>query len=188
MTPEDFLALKISRIAEEKILERQFKLFFPELNFKDHIPWEHNGEKLKLKRIDGIGSFYYYSARGKMQFHEHVLDIICTELKKHKIRYKRPAQKRGSDLIIGKWNVELEIRANPPKMPERRNNLIQRIKRKPEHTIIVLLNEKDKRQYLHSPAREIIWKNNRFLTINELIQHISLQFKAKKLKKSTTKN
>ncbi len=171
MKPEEFLIFHIERIAERSALEKKFKLYFPSLKMGDHLPPEYGKDTLKEKQVDGIGTFLYFSRRGKMQFHEHILDIICDELKSRGIPYRRPNKKRGSDLIIGRWRLELEIRANPPKLPERRENLIQRMKLYPENTIVVLLNRKDKERYLHSPGREIITGNRRFVTVSEFLDN-----------------
>ena len=169
MNPEDFLAHHISRIARTEDLKARFKLFFPELDMELYLPQEHESELLKFKQVDGIGRYYFFSRRGKMQFHEFILDIICNELAARAIKFLRPNKKRGSDLIIGKWRIELEICSNPPRKPESRNNLVQRVKRYPEDTIILLLNQKDKQRYLHSPLREMITGNRRFLTVSEFL-------------------
>ena len=173
MTPQEFLRFHVQNITTETELRGKFKLFFPNLEYSQALIPRNNGEeRLKIKRVDGLGTFLYYSRRGKRQFHEHLLDIITEELKRQGINYRRSRKNIGADLEIGKLRIELEVRSNPAKEPEHRPNLIQRLRKHRETTIIILLNKKDKERYTHSRAREIITQNNRFLTIPEFLQKI----------------
>lgn len=140
-------------------------------NEKPHIP-KHldNGEILKEKYVKRLGTMIYYSRKGKTQFHEHLLTLICRKLENMHIQYERPAMHKGEDLKIGEWNIELEIRANPDKRPENRSDLLRRIARQPTRTIIVTLNTKDKQAYMHSKCRETLIENNRILTIEEFLK------------------
>ena len=173
MTPQEFLRFHVQNITTETELRGKFKLFFPNLEYSEAlIPRTNGEERLKIKRVDGLGIFLFYSRRGKRQFHEHLLDIITEELRRQGINYRRSRKNIGADLEIGKLRIELEIRSNPPKEPEKRNDLSSRARKHPEHTIMVLLNQQDKRAYLSSPLREILIQNNRFLTIPEFLQKI----------------
>ena len=73
---------------------------------------------------------------------------------------------------IGKLKIELEIRSNPPAQPEKRRDLKRRIKRDKENTVILLLNNKDKKRYLKSEIRTLIENNNRFFTVQEFLEKI----------------
>ena len=172
MNAEEFLRFHVEKIIKENELQAKFKLFFPNIKYDpDIIPKRNGHETLKIKEVEGIGKFFYYSTRGKITFHEYILDTICAELRKQQIRYTRN-KKISADLKIKGYSIELEIRSNPPKQPERRDDLIRRIKKNPDKTILILLNQKDKKAYLNSPAREIITGNNRFFTIREFLQKI----------------
>lgn len=161
----------MQQITTEEKLKGKFKLFFPTLEYSEAlIPSKNGEERLKIKQVDGLGTYLYYSRQGKRQFHEHILDYITEELKKQAIKYKRSRKNIGADLEIGKIKVELEIRSNPPKEPENRANFLRRLKQHPETTIIIVLNKKDKARYTHSQAREIITGNNRFMTIPEFLE------------------
>ena len=170
MTPEEFITYHVKRITTEEALKARLALFFPLIQYtQDIIPGWNGNEQLHVKQADGLGTFLYYSSRGKMCFHEYVLDIMCKSLKERHIKYSRPHQKRGADLVIGKWHVELETRANPPKQPERRQSLIRRARQHQEYTLIVVLNETDKHTYKHTPLRDAITGNHRFLTVKEFM-------------------
>ena len=171
MTPEEFLAYHVHQITTEQTLRTRFSMYFPALEYDTGlIPEQHEGELLHRKTVDGVGVFLYYSNRGKMQFHEHILNLICEALTRRHIAYRRPKQKRGADLLIGKWRIELEIRASPARQPEQRPNLLHRVRSHPEDTIIVLLNKQDRARYMHTRSREIITGNNRYLTVSDFIR------------------
>ena len=168
----------MQQITTEEKLKGKFKLFFPTMEYSEAlIPRKNGEEKLKIKQVDGLGTYLYYSRQGKRQFHEHILDYITEELKKQGTRYKRSRKNIGADLEIGKTKVELEIRSNPPKEPENRANFLGRLKQHPETTIIIVLNRKDKARYTHSRAREIITGNNKFLTLQEFLEKTEKLFK-----------
>ena len=123
-----------------------------------------------------------------MAFHEFLLDQVCQKLQEEDIPYTRPNKKRGSDLVIEKMRIELEIRSSPDKKPENRPSLIQRSARYPENTILILLNKEDKQIYLKSKIREIITGNNRFLTLQEFLEKAEKLFKTSKQSKIPKKD
>ena len=83
MTPQEFLRFHVQNITTETELRGKFKLFFPNLEYSEAlIPRTNGEERLKIKRVDGLGIFLFYSRRGKRQFHEHLLDIITEELRR----------------------------------------------------------------------------------------------------------
>lgn len=172
MKPEEFLKYHVEKITTLNEIISKFRLYFPNLKFSYDLIPAHNGtETLKIKDVEGLGKHFYYSQRGKLSFHEHLLDYICKELRKQKIPYVRN-KKISADLHVKGFYIELEIRSNPPKQPEKRNDLLRRIRRNPDKTILIFCNRKDKEAYLHSPAREIIISNNRFFTIPEFLDKI----------------
>lgn len=171
---EELMRFYVSKVSSEKELKEKLALFFPGLQFsRELIPKERETDTLKSKEITGIDKFYYYSRRGKKQFHEFVLDLITNELKRKGIKYKRARNNRGADLEIGKLKIELEIRSNPPAQPEKRRDLKRRINRDKENTVILLLNNKDKKRYLKSEIRTLIENNNRFFTVQEFLEKIN---------------
>ena len=170
---KNFIREEISNVISEESLKDKLKLFYPDVQYsRDLLEKNYKEETLKIKEVEGLGIFLYYSRKGKMQFHEYLLAILTKRLRQKKIKFKKPNSKKGSDLEIGKFKIELEVRSNPRKQPERRNNLKERCIRDPENTIIILLNKKDKQTYLKSELREIIYKNDRFLTLLEFINKI----------------
>ena len=170
---EELLRFYVSKVSSEKELKKKLALFFPGLQFsREMIPKKRESDTLKTKEITGLGTFHFYSRQGKKQFHEFVLDLITTELKKKGIKFRRPPNNRGADLEIGKLKIELETRSSPEKKPETRKNLRRRITRDQENTIIILLNKKDKKQYLKSELRKLITNNNRFFTVQEFLEKI----------------
>ena len=173
MKQEEFLEYHVSQITTLNELLGKFRLYFPNLQFSyDLIPSRHLNETLKIKEVEGLGTYLYYSRQGKRAFHELLLDYITEELRKQEIKYRRSRKNIGEDLTVKNFKIELEVRSDPSKKPETRPNLIQRIRQHPDTTILILLNKKDKEAYLHSIAREIIISNNRFLTIPEFLTKI----------------
>lgn len=170
---EELMRFHVSKVSSEKQLKEKLALFFPGLQFsRELIPKERETDTLKTKKIDGLGKFYFYSRKGKMQFHEFILDKLCRELKKRKIAYTRPNKKRGADLIIGNKKIELETRSNPAKQPQNRNKLLQRIRNDPKNQIIICMNQRDKRAYMQSQARDILISNNQILTYLEFLERM----------------
>ena len=181
MTPKELSTHYIEKIVEEKELLSKLKLFFPDeiTNLKNMIPEKHENEITRVKTIEGLGKFYYFGRQGKMQFHEFILDHICKELKKKKIPYTRPNKKRGADLIINNKKIELETRSNPSKQPQNRAKLLQRLRNDPKNQIIICMNQKDKRAYMQSEAREILISNNQILTYKEFLERLETLLKIK---------
>ena len=179
MTPKELSTHYIEKIVEEKELLSKLKLFFPDeiTNLKTMIPEKHENEITKVKTVEGLGKYYYFGRQGKMQFHEFILDKLCKELKKRKIAYIRPNKKRGADLIIENKKIELETRSNPAKQPQNRNKLLQRIRNDPKNQIIICMNQRDKRAYMQSQARDILISNNQILTYLEFLERMETIFK-----------
>ena len=175
---EDLMRFYVSKVSSENSLKEKLALFFPGLQFsRELIPKERETDTLKTKIIDGLGKFYFYSRKGKMQFHEFILDQLCRELKKRKIKYNRPNKKRGADLIINNKKIELETRSNPSKQPQNRAKLLQRLKNDPKNQIIICMNQRDKRAYMQSQARDILISNNQILTYLEFLERMETIFK-----------
>ena len=173
MKPEEFLRYHVEKITTLNEIISKFRLYFPETKFNyDLIPTHNGNETLKIKDVEGLGTYLYYSRQGKRAFHELLLDYITEELRKQEIKYRRSRKNIGEDLTVKNFKIELEVRSDPSKKPETRPNLIHRIRRYPNNTILILLNKKDKEAYLHSKAREIIISNNRFFTIPEFLNKV----------------
>ena len=173
LEPKEFIKSEVVKITREEDLEVKLKLFYPDLKYtRDLIDKKNGEERLKVKKVDGLGTFLYYSSKGKMQFHEYMLNILIKRLKQKKIKYRKGKRKYGADLIIGKYKIELEVRSNAKAEPENRPNLIRRIEKYPENTIIIVLNKKDKEKYIHSKAKNLIHKYNRFFTMLEFVNNI----------------
>ena len=168
---KDFFFYHIEQVVELEYLQRKFKLFFKEELDDSLIPTRKGNENLKVKKIDGFGTYLFYSKQGKMQFHEFVLDLICKSLKQSKIAFRRPNKKRGSDLIINKIHIELEIRSDPSKQPENRPALLSRIRQYPDSSLILCLTERDKKTY--RSARPILTLNGykKILTVQEFLKN-----------------
>ena len=174
LKPEEFIKSEIVKITREEDLKDKLKLFYPDLKYSRDLIDKKNGyERLKIKKVDGLGTYLYYSRQGKMEFHEFMLNILIKRVKQRKIKYKRGERKDGADLIINNYKIELEIRSNAPAEPENRPNFIKRIERYPNNTIIILLNQTDKKKYLKSKSRKLINKYNRFFTMLEFVNNIN---------------
>ena len=173
LTPSDFVLFHARRIVKLSALDLLWKREFPLLpSWREFLPDRIDGEVPKIKCIEGLGSFLYLSSRGKMQFHEFVLDYVCLGLRMRGIGWKRPARKRGADLVVRGYNIELEIVASASHNPQDREDLVRRVLSAPDATIFLFLNRLDKMLYLDSRLREIVFKNQRFLTIDEFFTRV----------------
>ena len=166
---KDFFYYHIEQVVELDYLQRKFKLYFHEELDDSLIPARKGNENLKVKKIDGFGTYLYFSKQGKMQFHEFVLDLICKSLKQQKIPFRRPNKKRGSDLIINKIHIELEIRSDPSKQPENRPALLSRIKQHPDSSLILCLTERDKKIYRSARPISLLHGYKKILTVKEFL-------------------
>ena len=171
--PEEFIISQINKIIKETNLKERLGLEYPNIQYTRSLIPERNEEKeiLKIKKVEGLGTYLYYSSKGKIAFHEYILHIIFKKLKIMKIKYKKGKTNRGEDIKINDYYIELEINANPSKQLYKRKKLINRIEKHPENTIIILLNKEDKKQYKQF-YKNIIYKNNRIFTIPEFLNWI----------------
>ena len=171
--PEEFIISQINKIIKETDLKESLSLEYPNIQYSRSIIPERNKEQeiLKIKKVEGLGIYLYYSSKGKIAFHEYILNIILKKLKLMKIKYKKGKTNYGEDVRIGNYYIELEINANPNKQLFKRQKLINRIKKHPETTILILMNKEDKKQYKKF-YNDIIYRNNRIFTIPEFLSWI----------------
>lgn len=175
--PEEFIKWEINKIIKEQDLKEILKLGYPNLEYTRDLLPERNEDKeiLKIKEVQGLGIYLYYSSKGKIIFHEYILGIILKKLKHMKIKYKKGKTNYGEDFKIMDYRIELEVNANPSKQLYKRTDLQRRVKRHIENTILILLNQKDKEQY-RKYYKEIIYKNNRIFTIPEFLDWIKKEY------------
>ena len=171
--PEEFITNEINKIIKERDLKNSLSLEYPNIQYSRSLIPERNKEQeiLKIKKVEGLGIYLYYSSKGKIAFHEYILNIILKKLKLMKIKYKKGKTNYGEDVRIGNYYIELEINANPNKQLFKRQKLINRIKKHPETTILILMNKEDKKQYKKF-YNDIIYRNNRIFTIPEFLNWI----------------
>jgi len=145
---KNFIRNEVSNVISENRLKEKLSLAYPEIEFsRELIEKSNNDEKLKIKEVEGLGIYFYYSKQGKIQFHEYILKIIIEKIKKMKIRYRKPTPLKGEDLRVKDYYIELEVNAIPNKQLYKRQNLKNRVLKHPENTIIITLNKEDKEQY-----------------------------------------
>ena len=171
--PEEFIISQINNIIKETNLKERLGLEYPNIQYARSLIPERNKQQeiLKIKKVEGLGTYLYYSSKGKINFHEYILKIILKKLKLMKIKYKKGKTNRGEDVKINDYYIELEINANPNKQLYKRQKLINRIKKHPETTILILMNKEDKNQYKKF-YNDIIYRNNRIFTIPEFLKWI----------------
>ena len=171
--PEEFITNEINKIIKERDLKNSLSLEYPNIQYSRSLIPERNKQQeiLKIKKVEGLGTYLYYSSKGKINFHEYILKIILKKLKLMKIKYKKGKTNRGEDVKINDYYIELEINANPNKQLYKRKKLVNRIEKHPETTILILLNQEDKKQYKKF-YNDIIYRNNRIFTIPEFLSWI----------------
>ena len=170
---KNFITWEINKIIKEEDLKEILKLEYPEVEYSRSIIPERNEERenLKIKEVQGLGTYLYYSSRGKITFHEYILGIILKKLKYMKIKYKKGKTNYGEDIKIKEYRIELEINAIPNKQLYKRQNLKNRVLRHPETTIIITMNKEDKEQY-RKYYTELLHKYKRIFTIPEFLAWI----------------
>ena len=170
---KNFITWEINKIIKEEDLKEILKLGYPEVEYSRSIIPERNEERenLKIKEVQGLGTYLYYSSRGKITFHEYILGIILKKLKYMKIKYKKGKTNYGEDIKIKEYRIELEINAIPNKQLYKRQNLKNRVLRHPETTIIITMNKEDKEQY-RKYYTELLHKYKRIFTIPEFLAWI----------------
>lgn len=166
---KNFIREEVRNVISEDRLKEKLSLAYPEIEFsRELIDKKNNDEKLKIKEVEGLGTYFYYSKQGKIQFHEYLLKIIITKIKKMKIKYRKPTPLKGEDLKVNDFYIELEVNATPNKQLYKRQNLKNRVLKHPENTIIIVLNKEDKEQY-RKYYTEILHKYKRIFTIPEFL-------------------
>ena len=170
---KNFITWEINKIIKEQDLREILKLGYPEVEYSRSLIPERNEERenLKIKEVQGLGTYLYYSSRGKITFHEYILGIILKKLKYMKIKYKKGKTNYGEDIKIKEYRIELEINAIPNKQLYKRQNLKNRVLRHPETTIIITMNKEDKEQY-RKYYTELLHKYKRIFTIPEFLAWI----------------
>ena len=169
---KNFIRNEVSNVISENRLKEKLSLAYPEIEFsRELIEKSNNDEKLKIKEVEGLGIYFYYSKQGKIQFHEYILKIIIEKIKKMKIRYRKPTPLKGEDLRVKDYYIELEVNAIPNKQLYKRQNLKNRVLKHPENTIIITLNKEDKEQY-RKYYTELLHKYKRIFTIPEFLAWI----------------
>ena len=152
LTPEDLIHSMIRRSTTFEALNRVFTNAFPDQNLDD---WLEADKDIKHKHVQGLGNFLFYSSPGKMDFHEHLLDIVLTTLKRKRIQTRRGSKRKGADFFIIKQGKKTycEIETGLFNRSEHRPNLEARIRRYPDRCVILVCNQVDKKRYLRSDLR-----------------------------------
>ena len=175
MDPINFLHEKIEEIARKETLQKEFNILYPneDINYFLKIIEKTAGKSYREKKVYGYGTFLFFSEQGKMQFHEFILDIICKELNKRKIKYKRPNKKKGEDLFIIKNKKYIELETGLLNKAYNREDLIQRVKGKEKNVIIIILNQNDQRKYKRSKKLKYEWNTEPLImTIPETMKYL----------------
>ena len=167
-TPEQLIAEATERSITMASLVIAFKEKFPHESIKD---WIDANPNIRRKHVQGLGDFIFTSRPGKMDFHEHLLDIVLATLKRKRIQARRGSKRKGADFFIieqGK-KTYCEIETGLFNRSERRPNLEARVRRYPDRCIILVCNQVDKKKYLTSRLRYQANREPQILTIWEFL-------------------
>ena len=169
-TPEELIHSMVQRSTTYQTLDDLFTQHFPGQKLQ---PWLEADREIKSKHVQGLGKFLFYSSPGKMDFHEHLLSIILTTLKRKRRLYKKGNKRRGADFFIfeGGKKIYCELETGLLNRSERRPNLEARIHRYPDRCIILVCNQVDKKRYLHSNLRFQTNREPIIITVWEFLQH-----------------
>ena len=167
-TPEQLIAEATEKSVTMASLTSTFKERFPCENLRD---WIDINPDIRRKHVQGLGDFIFTSRPGKMDFHEHILDIVLATLKRKRIQARRGSKRRGADFFIfnqGK-KTYCEIETGLFNRSERRPNLEARVRKYPDRCIILVCNQVDKKKYLSSRLRYQANREPQILTIWEFL-------------------
>lgn len=170
LTPEGLIHSMAQRSTTYQTLHDSFTQHFPGQKLQ---PWLEADRDIREKHVQGLGKFLFYSSPGKMDFHEHLLDIVLTTLKRKRIQTKRGSKRKGADFFIieqGK-KTYCEIETGLFNRSEHRPNLEARIRKYPNRCIILVCNQVDKKRYLNSDLRFQANREPIIMTIWEFLQH-----------------
>ena len=167
-TPEQLIAEATERSITMASLITAFEEKFPHESVKH---WIDANPDMRRKHVQGLGDFIFTSRPGKMDFHEHLLDIVLATLKQKRIQARRGSKRRGADFFIfnqGK-KTYCEIETGLFNRSEHRPNLEARIRRYPDRCIILVCNQVDKKRYQHSSLRFQVNREPVIMTIWEFL-------------------
>jgi len=181
-TPAEFLERLIRRntasaIHNELDIKKEFLKTHSEADYKN--AYYKINQKYRIRRgyIDGIG-YIPYILQTKSDLHENIIhNLLKPTLEKVGIKYKIGHRTLGQDLDVWlpKTRYRIELETGIYENAESRPELLTRVLRYRDNTIILVLNKKQARRYKKSDLNAL-WdvKDIRIMTIKEFCDYSAL--------------
>jgi len=145
--------------------------------------------KFRIRRgyIDGIG-YIPYILQTKSDLHENIIhNLLKPKLEKAGIKYKIGHRTLGEDLDVwfAKTRYRVELETGIYEHAESRPELLTRVLRYKDNTIILVLNKKQSRRYKRSDLNAL-WdfKDIRIMTVRDFLEFCLLSGTLKSAKGS----
>jgi len=166
-----------SAIHNETDIKKEFLKTHSEVDYRNAYSTINLKFKIRRGYIDGIG-YIPYILQAKSDLHENIIhNLLKPTLEKAGIKYKIGHRTLGQDLDVWfsttRYRVELETGIYDH--AETRPELLARVLRYRDNTIILVLNQKQKRRYKRSDLNAL-WdvKDIRVMTIKEFCEYSAL--------------
>jgi len=167
----------LSIIHNETDIKKEFLKTHSEEDYKNAYSSINLKYKIRRGYIDGIG-YIPYILQTKSDLHENIIhSLLKPTLEKVGIKYKIGHRTLGEDLDVWlpKTKYRIELETGIYEHAESRPELLTRILRYKDNTIILVLNKKQARRYKKSDLNAL-WdvKDIRIMTIKEFCEYARL--------------
>jgi len=167
----------LSIIRNETDIKKEFLKTHSEEDYKNAYSSINLKYKIRRGYIDGIG-YIPYILQTKSDLHENIIhNLLKPTLEKTGIKYKIGHRTLGEDLDVwfSKTRYRVELETGIYEHAESRPELLERIVRYKDNTIILTLNKKQSRRYKRSDLNAL-WdiKDIRVMTIKEFCEYTHL--------------
>jgi hypothetical protein len=166
-----------SVIRNETDIKKEFLMTHSEADYKTAYSKINLKSKIRRGYIDGIG-YIPYILQTKSDLHENIIhNLLKPTLEKAGIKYKIGHRTLGEDLDVwfAKTRYRVELETGIYEHAESRPELLTRVLRYKDNTIILVLNKKQARRYKKSDLNAL-WdiKDIRIMTIKEFCDYSAL--------------
>jgi len=165
------------KIHNETDIKKEFSQTYSEADYKNAYSTINQQYRIRRGYIDGIG-YIPYILKTKSDLHENIIhNLLKPTLEQAGIKYKIGHRTLGEDLDVWlpKTKYRIELETGIYEHAESRPELLTRILKYKDNTIILVLNKKQARRYKKSDLNAL-WdvKDIRIMTIKEFCEYARL--------------
>jgi len=161
------------KIHNETNIKKEFLQTYSEADYKNAYSTINQKYRIRRGYIDGIGYIPYILQR-KSDLHENIIhNLLKPTLEKASIKYKIGHRTLGEDLDVwfAKTRYRIELETGIYDHAESRPELLTRVLKYRDNTIILVLNKKQARRYKRSDLNAT-WdiKDIRIMTVRDFLE------------------